>query len=108
MTFLNMKEAGVWDETTFSEIYVPSFLHNLASSQKGRKALNELFEIGEDNSILLVCYCPEETLCHRKIVKGLLQGAAKQYKKTELVDMSSDYSIFYDSYKEFLKPVKVG
>ena len=36
--------------------------------------LNILFQKAQQKEILLLCFCPDETLCHRSIVLGLIQG----------------------------------
>ena len=54
--------------------------------------LNELFSTSKH--ICLICFCPEEALCHRSIIGGMLQGAGLEVK-----GLSRDYSYYFDWYK---------
>lgn len=98
--YLDMKKAGNWNSTAFKEMYIPCFLKHIAASKEGRQAMNELLKTGRQKSILLVCYCSDENMCHRSIIKGMLQGAAIRLGKTDLVDMRVDYSDYFNKYLE--------
>lgn len=79
--FLDLKEAGDWGPRAFREIYVPEFIRQMAADRKAGDSLNYLFrnraEAGK--SILLLCSCADESLCHRSIVAGLLDTEGEYY-----------------------------
>lgn len=90
-TYLRMKENGQWNEETFRKVYVPQFLKEMKGKEQQR-LMNELFSTTK--SIALVCFCPEEELCHRSIIGGMLQGAGLDVK-----GLHNDYSYYFDWYK---------
>lgn len=93
--YLNLKKAGQWSERTFREIYVPQFLHELRWSREAAESLNQL--VRKDQSGLVItlgCFCPDEALCHRSIVAGLLQHAGCDVR----TDTGRDYSAYYAQY----------
>lgn len=65
-----------WDEKAFTEMYVPRFLSEIASNPSAIKKLAELGKRDKaGENIKLLCYCDDESLCHRSIVGGILMGA---------------------------------
>lgn len=99
-TYLKWKKAGEWNLNTFQNKYVPQFIEELHNPES-IKALNELYYAALNKNMLCVCYCPTEELCHRSIIKGLLQGAMEKYQKgTYIMDSSNDYSHYYALFKQ--------
>jgi uncharacterized protein YeaO (DUF488 family) len=89
--YLRLKKEGSWGFNTFQEKYVPTFLKEMCSKE-ARNKLNELYKLDkEGKNICLVCYCPNETLCHRSIIIGLLQGVGCK-------TCGKDYSYYYKQY----------
>ena len=98
--YLDLRNAGNWNEHTFETVYVPEFLKQMNSVQAKRE-LNALYQHMRNNphdEIQLACFCPQEHLCHRSIIAGLMQGAGIPVKTKNNVD----YSRFYDMYKNML------
>lgn len=89
---LRMKEDGIWNKDTFESIYVPQFLKYMRGREQ-QALMNELFNTKKH--ICLVCFCPEEELCHRSIVGGMLQGAG-----LEVGGLSRDYSHYFSWWKD--------
>ena len=90
--YLKLKKEKNWNKETFEKIYVPQFLKEM----KGKKAtdwLNKIYIEGKQKRICLVCFCPQEELCHRKIIKGLLQGAKAD------ISLEKDYRKYYEMYQ---------
>lgn len=89
--YLKTKDEGNWNESTFNSIYVPRFINELTQESKSK-----LKEIGgldkQGKNILLFCFCPNEKLCHRSIIAGILQGMKCN------VNISIDYSYYYDMF----------
>lgn len=95
--YLELRNSGKWNEESFSKFYVPQFLTDLKSNLYAKQCLNYLAEHSEmGERICLMCYCPDETLCHRSIIAGLLSGAGA----TISTDTGKDYSHYYKLYKE--------
>ena len=89
--YLYWKDNGEWNEDTFQNKYVPQFLCEM-HSQEAKNILNDLFYKSKNKHILLVCFCPNETLCHRSIICGLLQGVGCETS-------ADNYSHYYTIYK---------
>ena len=67
--FLKRRDEGVWNKTAFDEEYTPLFLEELKNNPFAKELLNELYvrdKAGE--AICLVCFCLDESTCHRSIV----------------------------------------
>ena len=95
--YLNLKAAGNWNKESFDNIYVPKFLHDIRyGDERGFEVLNELYKLDKQGKkIALCCFCPEESLCHRSIVAGLLQAVGCNV----VIPSKKDYSKYYDMYK---------
>lgn len=95
-TYLSLKDEGKWNKDAFQKIYVPQFLHEM-HSKEAKMYLRELCNLdAEGKNICIVCFCPDEELCHRSIVAGLLQGAGCN------VSISKDYSFYFDQWKTMM------
>lgn len=93
--YLNLRNNGNWNQKTFAEIYLPTFLHELKeNSAVVNPLLNYLYNADKKNKkIALVCFCDNESTCHRSIIAGLLQGVGSN------ISCSTDYSAYYNQYK---------
>lgn len=66
---------------------MPVFLKEIQNSA-ARKKLAELIDLDKQGKrICLACFCPDETLCHRSIVAGILQD-----KGIHVYGVRGDYS----------------
>lgn len=89
--YLTLKKTGRWNAETFKTIYLPQFLDEMRT-EAALDALNKLCRNSQAGKrIALVCFCTDETLCHRSIVAGILQGAGADVKLTS----DTDYSHYY-------------
>lgn len=95
-SYRNLAEFGQWNKSTFDQFYVPPFLWQMHSTN-ARCALNQLFFESKAKNIALVCFCVDETLCHRSIVGGLLEGAGAEvcYGQGE----PRSYAHYFDMYR---------
>lgn len=92
--YRRMAEQGIWGKDTFQNIYVPQFLQEMHSNA-AKKELNRLYLSDKaGKNIALTCFCPDESLCHRSIIAGLLQGAGCQVQ----TETGRDYSAYYRQY----------
>lgn len=94
----NLRKNGNWNKETFNRYYVPNFLYEMKARDK-RKRLTAIYKEGINSDIILLCHCSEEELCHRSIIAGFLQGAAKE-TGIELVNCNNDYSEYYNMFRK--------
>lgn len=105
VSFRLAKKSGLWNEEFFQANYVPKFLEDICRNQKSKDKLNELYSLDRAGKrICLVCFCPDETICHRSIVAGLLQGVGCNVR----LPSNADYRHYYKQYREIEKIVKNG
>lgn len=90
--YLTRRDIGTWNGDMFERWYVPQFLKEMHGEVQ-RASLNNLYYKAQSKHILLACFCPDEKLCHRSIVCGLLQGVG-------VITSADDYSRYYKMYKE--------
>ena len=63
---------GTWDENAFQDHYIPEFLEMFRKGSEACRLMKQLTEESRSKEIVLVCFCVDETLCHRSIVGGIL------------------------------------
>lgn len=73
--YLTWKNKGDWNEETFQTQYRPRFLQEMAQNPNSRAILNRLFKASRIKNILALCYCANESLCHRSLIKALIEEA---------------------------------
>lgn len=97
--YLKWKSEEVWNQDTFDEKYVPWFLKDFVNNQESLNALNNIYYLSEvkNERICLMCYCTNESMCHRSIIAGLLQGAGAHVRL--IPDSKSDYSKYWDDFR---------
>lgn len=102
--YRNMANSGTWNQKAFDEIYVPQFLHDLITNKaETYKMLNQLYNLDKaEKKICLVCFCSNETMCHRSIIAGLLQGVGCNV----ITETGNDYKKYYDRYVKMRETVK--
>lgn len=90
-----------WNQDTFDEKYVPWFLRDLIVNPQSREALNRLYQMDQEGKrICLLCYCGLETMCHRSIIAGLLQGVGANVRMLPVDNsFSRDYTKYYNDYR---------
>lgn len=70
--YLSYKKAYVWNKDIFERIYRPQFIEETLANEVALNNLNYLYTVGKEKNICLVCYCTDEQLCHRSIIKEML------------------------------------
>lgn len=90
--YLSWRNAYKWNRDMFHKQYVPRFLKEM-KEELPRHFLNTLYIRAKSKHILLACFCPDESLCHRSIVCGLMQGVGCETS-------ANDYRHYYTLYKE--------
>ena len=89
--YINWKNAGQWNADTFKNYYVPQFLTNAKANPNFDKLIAQLSHA--DHDISLICFCTDETLCHRSIIAGILQGLGAD------VAAQHDYTQYFQMYQ---------
>ena len=87
--------AGLWNQEYFQKYYVPQFLHEMYQQ---RDSLIQLYLEAQKRNIAIACFCQDETMCHRSIIAGLMQGVAKFRNEAYLIDCAADYSEYHRLY----------
>lgn len=96
-TYHHLADTNQWNQTAFDEIYVPQFLYDLHHSPKSIAALNQLYlDDKAGKRICLLCFCTNETMCHRSIIAGLLQGVGCDVR----LETNADYRHYYTKWCE--------
>lgn len=94
-----LKRVGHWDRAAFDDVYAPQFVHYIARDRCSLEALSKLMAFaadprGETFDVSLVCFCADETMCHRAIIGGILQGMGASVEFPTGADYSRYYKIF--------------
>lgn len=80
--YLDLKKAGKWNEGSFMADFAPKFLNEMLRPEPYAK-LRELHGMTRDKAVLCACYCGNEDLCHRKLVRMILATMEKSKGETE-------------------------
>lgn len=78
--FQNKKKAGQWNKDTFENWYKPIFLKEMEE----RKAIVQLSRLRTESfrkDILCVCFCRDESMCHRSLVKSIIEYKPEHPKR---------------------------
>ena len=87
--YVNWRNKGQWNRPRFDWDYVPAFLSEM-KQQLPHDTLQTLAELSHYKNIALVCFCSDESMCHRSIVGGILanMGAdiccSEEYRKYDI------------------------
>lgn len=85
-------DEGNWNAQTFAEMYVPRFIDEIRGSSAALDKLGYLYNADKaGKKICLLCFCGDETICHRSIVAGFLQGVGCNVK----LDTDNDYRKYH-------------
>lgn len=63
---------GEWNQKVFDEYYVPWFLKIMEHNREAQEKLDALKKLSEEKDIILCCFCENEDMCHRSIIKRIL------------------------------------
>ena len=91
--FNNWKSHGLWNKKQFDTVYTPRFLKEMESSVS-QEYINMLAVKCLTKDVLICCFCEDESMCHRSLVKSLVENSI--YSKFYLLIAGSrtfnDYS----------------
>lgn len=91
--YIYLRDAEKWNEETFQKEYVPAFMKQILENvQNIKEHLSKLRDWDkEGKNICLVCFCEDETICHRSIIAGILQGMGCHVR----TETGRDYSHYF-------------
>lgn len=93
--YIGLSKSNQWNKEAFMNEYVPVFLREMINQ---RESLVNLYNEAREKNIAIACFCQNEDMCHRSIVMGLIQGAAKAKHDMSVADMTTDYSEYFLKY----------
>lgn len=93
--YLNQRKKS-WSIVEFEDTYVPWFLKDISQNVSAAHKLNELYYKSKTKNILIVCFCQNVQLCHRKIISNLIAQAGGN----SMLTVGNEY---YNMYKKFKK-----
>lgn len=97
-TYLSLKKSNRWNQETFNTYYLPQFLFEMKTQQFQNK-LTEIEKMHySGKNICLVCFCPEESLCHRSIIAGYFQN-----KGIPVLGVSKNYSRYFKKNRIYIR-----
>ena len=70
--YLRWRDAGEWNMEKFEDEYKPRFLCEMRADN-GMKFLKLLHESCKSKRIMIVCYCKDEAVCHRSLVRSIIE-----------------------------------
>lgn len=99
--YRQLANEGRWNYSAFQNMYVPKFMQGLADDRQATAdKLNYLWRQDKaGKKIALVCFCPDESTCHRSIIAGMLQGAGCNVE----TDTGTDLSFYFNMYQGLCK-----
>ena len=68
--YLSWRDNGMWNKEQFENVYKPRFLEEMKSQTE---LLGVLRERSFTKNILICCFCKDESMCHRSLVKELVE-----------------------------------
>lgn len=75
-SYLSWRNQGLWSKDTFEKYYKPRFLKEM-EGEDAQRVLDLLINKASTKNILLVCFCNDESMCHRSLVYSLVPSALK-------------------------------
>lgn len=105
--YLKKRDTGNWNETVFQTQYVPHFLKELKQEQATQKMTELITKSRQGKSICLYCVCPDETVCHRSVIGGILQWLVKglNWDVNQIQGLGRDYSSYGKLYSTAAPPL---
>ena len=95
--YRNEVDNKTWSDDKFQSEYLPRFVREMAYSMQAENAFAEIYDRtqfkGED--IILGCFCEQESMCHRSIVAGILQGVGIEVETEHGTDYRKYYAMYY-------------
>jgi uncharacterized protein YeaO (DUF488 family) len=73
--YLSWKKQGIWSKDQFDKVYTPRFLKEM-ESKEARSYLDLLRDKTKTKNIYVCCFCDDESLCHRSLIRRLLMDNA--------------------------------
>lgn len=86
------EKSDEWCEDVFNNVYVPEFMESMCSKES-RDALNWLWAQSYLCKVIQIgCTCKVESMCHRSVVGGILEGTGVKVS----YESNASYSNYYN------------
>lgn len=69
--YLSWRDQGIWNKEQFDKVYAPRFYKEMESQ---KQLISDLAIKSIKQDILIVCFCENENICHRSLVKKLVEA----------------------------------
>lgn len=70
--YLSKKDRGEWNHEVFEQQYTPVFMKEM-SEPTAKSYIKALKNISKTKDIFVCCFCKDESLCHRILIKRLVE-----------------------------------
>ena len=105
--YLSWKKQGIWSKDQFDNVYTPRFLKEM-ESKEARSYLDLLRDKTKTKNIYVCCFCDDESLCHRSLIRRLLMdntfyllvAGSRGFNNYPLLKEKLDYLLQNQSGKE--------
>lgn len=95
--FRQMNDEKLWKKSMFDDEYVPRFISEM-NRHEPLVLLNELKKKSESGkNIALICFCYDESQCHRSVIGGILKGVGCEVSCEK---ENNDYIKYFNMLKE--------
>lgn len=97
--YLQLRDRGEWNMRTFRDVYIPWFIKDM--KEYGGPMLNRLYLMDKQGiDVTCACFCPDESMCHRILVGGLLMGAGCNVTSTKSgIALIKEYTGLFELFK---------
>lgn len=76
----------------FHEVYVPRFLREVKNNPAAHDRLIDIWKMDRAGmKVYLTCFCPNEDICHRSIIAGILAGGLRVDVDAPHIEQYKDY-----------------
>lgn len=69
----SLRRNNKWNKQIFDEEFTPKFLKEMENTEAA-SSLKELKILSNKKNILLICYCSREDMCHRSLIKKIIEN----------------------------------
>jgi uncharacterized protein YeaO (DUF488 family) len=71
--YLSWRSQGIWNKDQFDTVYIPQFLNEMQMPM-AQQYLRLLQSKSKEKDVLICCFCSDESMCHRTLVKGIIES----------------------------------
>ena len=71
--YLSWRSQGIWNKDQFDTVYTPQFLNEMRMPI-AQQYLKLLQSTSKEKDVLICCFCNDESMCHRTLVKSIIES----------------------------------